>query len=181
MRQPSPIVTLPMKHPCPIAPRAPIRAPGITCTKCHTRVPSPITAPGSTTAVGCTKGWRSDIGGTMPTPVPKRPPRLARELKIPADLDGVARPHRAWQGAGGALWLADGRDLLAGLADASVDLVVADPPYAIAKEDWDEFESIDAYVAWCDAWLVEVARVLRAGGSAYVCGFSEILAEVKAR
>jgi site-specific DNA-methyltransferase (adenine-specific) len=102
-------------------------------------------------------------------------------LQIPTDLDGVARPHRAWQGAGGALWLADAQALLGGLADGSVDLVVADPPYAIAKESWDEFESIDAYVAWCDAWLTEVARVLRDGGSAYVCGFSEILAEVKAR
>ena len=65
--------------------------------------------------------------------------------------------------------------------DASVDLVIADPPYAIAKADWDEFESIDAYVAWCDAWLAEVLRVLTPDGSAYVCGFSEILAEVKAR
>ncbi len=102
-------------------------------------------------------------------------------MQIPADLVGVAGPHRAWQGAGGALWLADAMDLLGRLADASVDLVVTDPPYAIAKEAWDEFESLDAYVAWCDAWLAEVARVLAPGGSAYVCGFSEILAEVKAR
>ncbi|HTJ42059.1 MAG TPA: site-specific DNA-methyltransferase [Kofleriaceae bacterium] len=58
---------------------------------------------------------------------------------------------------------------------------MTDPPYAIAKEEWDEFESIDAYVAWCVAWLAEVARVLAPAGSAYVCGFSEILAEVKAR
>jgi site-specific DNA-methyltransferase (adenine-specific) len=102
-------------------------------------------------------------------------------LQVPPDLTGVAKPHRAWQGAGGALWWSDVRDLLGGLDDASVDLVVTDPPYAIAKADWDEFESIDAYVAWCDEWLADVARVLAPGGSAYVCGFSEILAEVKAR
>ena len=71
--------------------------------------------------------------------------------------------------------------LLGRLADGSVDLVVTDPPYAIAKEAWDEFESLDAYVDWCDAWLAEVARVLAPHGTAYVCGFSEILAEVKAR
>lgn len=117
----------------------------------------------------------------MPTPMPKRPPRPARELQIPADLARVAGPHRAWQGAGGALWLADVTAFLGRLDDGSVDLVVTDPPYAIAKEAWDEFESLDAYVAWCDAWLAEVARVLAPDGSAYVCGFSEILAEVKAR
>jgi site-specific DNA-methyltransferase (adenine-specific) len=82
---------------------------------------------------------------------------------------------------GGQLWHADVMDLLASLATGAVDLVVADPPYAIAKADWDEFASIDAYVAWCDGWLAEVARVLAPHGSAYVCGFSEILAEVKAR
>jgi site-specific DNA-methyltransferase (adenine-specific) len=67
------------------------------------------------------------------------------------------------------------------LPDASVDLVVTDPPYAIAKAEWDEFESLEAYVEWCDRWLAEVARVLAPHGSAYVCGFSEILADVKAR
>jgi site-specific DNA-methyltransferase (adenine-specific) len=67
------------------------------------------------------------------------------------------------------------------LPDRSVDLVVTDPPYAIAKEDWDEFESLEVYVDWCDTWLAEGARVLAPHGSAYVCGFSEILADVKAR
>ncbi|HUS31793.1 MAG TPA: site-specific DNA-methyltransferase, partial [Kofleriaceae bacterium] len=75
----------------------------------------------------------------------------------------------------------DAMELLKKLPDGSVDLVVTDPPYAIAKEDWDEFESLDVYVDWCDTWLAEVARVLAPHGSAYVCGFSEILADVKAR
>jgi site-specific DNA-methyltransferase (adenine-specific) len=82
----------------------------------------------------------------------------------------------------GALVCADALDLLRTLEDGSVDLVVADPPYAIAKESWDDFASVAAYLDWCDTWLAEVARVLeREHGTAYVCGFSEILAEVKAR
>jgi site-specific DNA-methyltransferase (adenine-specific) len=72
-------------------------------------------------------------------------------------------------------------ELLRRLDDRSVDLVVTDPPYAIAKEAWDEFESLDAYVQWCDAWLTEVERVLAPHGSAYVCGYSEILAEIKVK
>jgi site-specific DNA-methyltransferase (adenine-specific) len=112
--------------------------------------------------------------------VPKRPPRIDRELASPRDL---ARPGatRALATETGTLWRADVLELLGTLADGSVDLVVADPPYAIAKAEWDEFESLDAYVAWCDSWLAEIARVLAPHGSAYVCGFSEILADVKAR
>jgi len=112
--------------------------------------------------------------------VPKRPPRVARELAIPHDLRGGG-PQRALADKGGELWLADVLDLLGRLADRSVDLIVTDPPYALAKQEWDEFESLDAYVAWCDRWLGEVARVLAPHGSAYVCGFSEILADVKVR
>jgi site-specific DNA-methyltransferase (adenine-specific) len=127
--------------------------------------------------------------------MPKRPPRVARELPVPDDLsvpgptcaldlaaagapdaaEGDERPGR------GELWHADVLELLGKLADGSVDLVIADPPYAIAKAAWDEFESLEVYVAWCDRWIAEVARVLAPHGSAYVCGFSEILADVKAR
>ena len=112
--------------------------------------------------------------------MPKRPPRLARELPIPRDLRGTG-PKRALATETGELWRADVLELLGNLADGSVDLVVTDPPYAIAKAEWDEFESLDAYVDWCDVWLAEVSRVLAPHGSAYVCGFSEILADVKVR
>jgi site-specific DNA-methyltransferase (adenine-specific) len=114
--------------------------------------------------------------------MPKRPPRPPRELEVPADL---RRPtsalHRAHVTALGTLLLGSATDLLASLGDKSVDLVIADPPYNIAKEEWDDLGSLETYVAWCDEWLAEVARVLKPTGSAYVCGFSEILAEVKAR
>lgn len=129
--------------------------------------------------------------------MPKRPPRVVRELAVPHDLreagptcalaivtgeagDG-AEPGEPGGRGRGELWHADVMELLGKLADGSVDLVIADPPYAIAKAEWDEFASVEAYVAWCDAWLAEVARVLAPHGSAYVCGFSEILADVKAR
>lgn len=115
--------------------------------------------------------------------MPKRPPRVRRsleELPVPSDLR-PGRMTRALTTRRGTLWCADAMELLGSLDDGSVDLVVADPPYAIAKETWDDFTSIDAYVDWCDRWLTEVERVLAPAGSAYVCGFSEILADVKAR
>ena len=112
--------------------------------------------------------------------MPKIPPRTARQLGVPRDLRG-AGPTLALKERGGELWHTDVMELLGRLPDRSVDLVVTDPPYAIGKDDWDEFPSLEAYVDWCDGWLAEVARVLAPHGSAYVCGFSEILADVKAR
>ncbi|HEY0989339.1 MAG TPA: site-specific DNA-methyltransferase [Kofleriaceae bacterium] len=126
--------------------------------------------------------------------MPKRPPRVVRELPVPHDLrgpgptlalaapDGRTRPRGGAPAAGIAeLWHADVLELLGKLGDGTVDLVIADPPYAIAKAEWDEFASVDAYLAWCDQWLAEAARVLAPHGSAYVCGFSENLADIKAR
>ncbi len=112
--------------------------------------------------------------------MPKRPPRIARELPVPEDLLGDAATL-AYRDERGALWKSDALALLATLPDASVDLVIADPPYAIAKAKWDEFESMDSYLAWCDGWIAEVVRVLTPVGTAYICGFSEILADLKVR
>jgi site-specific DNA-methyltransferase (adenine-specific) len=61
----------------------------------------------------------------------------------------------------------------------SVHLVFADPPYNVKKAEWDTFESQQAYVAWALAWIEEVARVLKPDGTCYICGFSEILADIK--
>jgi site-specific DNA-methyltransferase (adenine-specific) len=105
---------------------------------------------------------------------------MPRTLEVPRDLRGTG-PTRALETPAGELWRADVLELLARVPDGGARLVVTDPPYAIGKDDWDEFESLDAYVAWCDQWLAEVRRVIGTTGSAYVCGFSEILAEIKVR
>jgi site-specific DNA-methyltransferase (adenine-specific) len=80
----------------------------------------------------------------------------------------------------GQLLHGDGLAWLRQAPEASVDLVVADPPYGIRKAEWDTFESIQSYVAWSREWVEECARILRPHGSLYICGFSEILAEVQA-
>ena len=115
--------------------------------------------------------------------MPKRPPRIrTAPLAAPADLAAAGKtPHLALERARGRLWLADCLDFLAALPDGTVRLAFADPPYGVAKAEWDEFPSLGAYVDWCDRWLAELARVLADDGTAYVCGFSEILAEIKAR
>lgn len=79
----------------------------------------------------------------------------------------------------GQLFLGDSLKWLASLADESVDLIFADPPYNIKKAEWDDFESQEAYIAWSLRWITEASRVLKLAGSLYICGFSEILADLK--
>ena len=61
----------------------------------------------------------------------------------------------------------------------SIDLIFADPPYNIKKAEWDTFSSQKEYVDWSMEWISEAHRVLKRTGSLYVCGFSEILADIK--
>jgi len=113
--------------------------------------------------------------------VPKRPPKIRAPIAVPADLEGAKPPHLALDATRGRLWLADCIEFLRALPAGATRLVFADPPYGVAKDTWDEFDSLTAYVDWCDRWLAEVHRILADDGTAYICGFSEILAEIKAR
>lgn len=90
------------------------------------------------------------------------------------------RGHRLYyEHPNGKLFQGDSIDWLASLPTASVDLIFADPPYNLNKADWDNFESQEAYIEWSMRWISHAARVLKASGSMYVCGFSEILADLK--
>jgi site-specific DNA-methyltransferase (adenine-specific) len=79
----------------------------------------------------------------------------------------------------GRLYQGDSIEWLATLEAASADLVFADPPYNIKKADWDSFESQEKYIEWSMRWIEQAARILKPTGSLYICGFSEILADLK--
>ncbi len=79
----------------------------------------------------------------------------------------------------GRLYQMDAISFLKQLEDGSVDLIFADPPYNIKKAEWDTFASQKAYVEWSVLWIKEASRVLKKSGSLYICGFSEILADLK--
>ncbi|WP_031551702.1 site-specific DNA-methyltransferase [Parvularcula oceani] len=75
---------------------------------------------------------------------------------------------------------------LKALPDACVDLVFADPPYNLqlgggltrpdqsdvdgVTDEWDQFESFQAYDAFCKEWLAEARRVLKPNGALWVIG-----------
>lgn len=79
----------------------------------------------------------------------------------------------------GRLYCGDCAEWLKSIPSKSIDLVFADPPYNIKKAEWDTFESQKAYVEWSINWIREVSRLLKPTGTLYVCGFSEILADLK--
>ena len=84
-----------------------------------------------------------------------------------------------YQHPSGELWQGDAVKWLCLQETASVDLIFADPPYNIKKADWDTFESQQAYINWSLLWIEQTARILKPTGSLYICGFSEILADLK--
>jgi len=79
----------------------------------------------------------------------------------------------------GLLYEGDSIPWLELLEEHSVDLVFADPPYNLNKAEWDNFESQEHYIQWSLQWIEQAARVLKPTGSMYICGFSEILADIK--
>ncbi|MBD3287636.1 MerR family transcriptional regulator [candidate division KSB1 bacterium] len=79
----------------------------------------------------------------------------------------------------GALYNIDVISFLKSIENESVDLIFADPPYNIKKAEWDSFQSQKQYVEWSLLWIREAHRILKPTGTLYICGFSEILADIK--
>ena len=79
----------------------------------------------------------------------------------------------------GLLYENDCIDVLSRMPPSSIDMIFADPPYNIKKADWDRFESQEQYIAWSMKWISECSRVLKENGSLFICGFTEVLADLK--
>jgi site-specific DNA-methyltransferase (adenine-specific) len=84
-----------------------------------------------------------------------------------------------YQHPNGLLYEGDSLPWLQLLEEQSVDLIFADPPYNLNKQEWDNFESQEHYIQWSLQWIEQAAHVLKPDGSMYICGFSEILADIK--
>ncbi|HEY0625959.1 MAG TPA: site-specific DNA-methyltransferase [Allosphingosinicella sp.] len=75
---------------------------------------------------------------------------------------------------------------MASLPDASVDMIFADPPYNLqlggdlfrpegsrvdaVDDDWDKFDTFQAYDDFTKAWLKEARRILKPDGTLWVIG-----------
>ncbi len=79
----------------------------------------------------------------------------------------------------GTLYNQDVLEFFRSVESDSVEMIFADPPYNIKKAEWDSFQSQKQYVEWSLRWIKEAQRVLKPHGTMYICGFSEILADIK--
>jgi len=107
--------------------------------------------------------------------------QLVKELHLEfyAEKSNQKLPAPFFQSPFGSLYNIDAIQFLKSLDNESVDLIFADPPYNIKKAEWDTFHSQKQYVEWSILWIREAQRILKPHGSLYVCGFSEILADIK--
>ncbi len=107
--------------------------------------------------------------------------QLVKELQLEfySEKKSIKLPQPFFKNESGALYQMDVLQFLKSIENESVDLVFADPPYNIKKAEWDTFQSQKQYVDWSILWIQEAQRILRQHGSLYVCGFSEILADIK--
>ncbi|MCB9419587.1 MAG: site-specific DNA-methyltransferase [Ardenticatenaceae bacterium] len=88
-------------------------------------------------------------------------------------------PQLLYEHPNGKIYVGDSIKWMSSIESETVNLIIADPPYNIKKAEWDTFESQQAYVQWSLSWIEQAARVLKSDGTLYICGFSEILADIK--
>ena len=103
-----------------------------------------------------------------------------KKFTIDIDTRDQGKPELFYKHPSGEIWIGDSIVWLNSLPDNSVDLIFADPPYNIKKADWDNFESQQKYIEWSLNWIEPAAKTLKTTGTLYICGFSEILADLKA-
>ncbi len=80
-------------------------------------------------------------------------------------INEPARPTRFFETQQGVIFLGDSLDVLRGMDDASVDLVMTSPPFGLVRKK--EYGNVDAdeYVEWFVPFAQEFHRVLKDSGS----------------
>ncbi len=85
-----------------------------------------------------------------------------------------------YQKSGQIIYHGDALDVLKNnIADNSIDLIFADPPYNIGKQfgDFeDRWSSYQSYAEWAYLWLSECIRVLKPSGTLYVMTSTQAMA-----
>lgn len=76
------------------------------------------------------------------------------------------------------------QDCVEGLKELESDyaqIIICDPPYNIGKDFGNDSDkrTLREYIDWCKEWINECLRILKADGTLYIYGFSEILSHIQ--
>jgi site-specific DNA-methyltransferase (adenine-specific) len=77
----------------------------------------------------------------------------------------------------GLLFGTDCLEILGRMRSETIDCVFADPPFNIGKKyknGFDDRRNADAYMTWCERWIVECCRVLAPGGAFFTYVLPEL-------
>lgn len=92
------------------------------------------------------------------------------------------KPSIAYLNRWGILFHADCLDVLSNIKDNSIDLVFTDPPFNLGKDydtmAYEDNMRPDLYRSWCHAWMEELVRVLRPGGSLTIYSWPRWVIEI---
>jgi len=99
-----------------------------------------------------------------------------------SNTNGRYPPKLVYASTEGILFQGDCLALMSQMLPDSVDLVFADPPFNLGKkygsEAFTDTLETEAYRSWCQTWLLEMARVLRPGGSLFLYHWPKWLIEM---
>ncbi len=101
---------------------------------------------------------RFAVGAVEEAPLAQpKPPYVTATMWQEPELAAIAAQSRLLQG--------DCLENLRLLPENSVDFAFIDPPYNLGKNynNYADDLSIQEYFTWCDAWMAEIARVLKPG------------------
>lgn len=104
----------------------------------------------------CRSRFALDVADETPLAQPK-PPCVTTTMWQEPELAVIAEQSQLRQG--------DCLENLRRLPESSVDFAFIDPPYNLGKNynNYADDLSIQAYFTWCDAWMLEIARILKPG------------------
>lgn len=80
------------------------------------------------------------------------------------------------------IYLQDCIQFMRELAPASVDLIVADPPYNLKKDfgnKSDQWETIAQWLSWSKLWIDESIRILKPHGNIFIYGIHHYLCYIQ--